>query len=208
MILASVKMNLTQSKFEYKIQETDRASYPKSRFPDRPAVTKLFGAMTGDRDMSNLIPLTQGKFALVDDEDFDWLNQYKWHTSKDSHTFYAVRQCRSQKGKRTTIRMHREILRPPVGREIDHKDGNGLNNLRCNLRVATKAQNQQNRRTQKGTSRFKGVSWHRAAAKWQARIMREGKWFYLGVFLSEIEAAQTYDKAAKNLFGEFARSNF
>ena len=124
--------------------------------------------------------------------------------------WYAARHSSRKNGKQTTIQMHRLLLglKPGDSRESDHKDGNGLNNRRNNLRIATRAQNQHNQRPQKGTSRFKGVCWHRDAAKWQAQIQIERRKIHLGYFDSEIEATRAYDAAARNHFGEFARLNF
>lgn len=158
--------------------------------------------------MGKEIRLTQGKVTVVDDADFDWLNQWRWYAGKSGSTYYAVRP-KQQRNKRSLIFMHREILKPPENRETDHKDGNGLNNQRYNLRVATHTQNQCNARKRKGTtSRFKGVYWDRLRSKWRAQIKIGGKEFHLGRFLSETEAAQSYNIAAKKYFGEFARTNF
>ena len=154
------------------------------------------------------IPLTQGKFAIVDDADFEWLNQWKWRALKGSNdNWYAMRRQR-QNSKRIPVYMHREILKPSSNMLTDHKDHNGLNNQRNNLRAATSAQNHQNRRKHRGISRFKGVCWNQQYAKWQAQIKVKGKHFHLGRFLSEIEAAKVYDKAATKFFGDFACTNF
>ena len=91
--------------------------------------------------------------------------------------------------------------------EIDHINGNGLDYRKCNLRVCTHQQNLQNQRIQKGVSKFKGVCWHKASQKWMAKIKHNYKTIYLGVFNNEIDAAKSYNKKAKELFGEFARLN-
>lgn len=158
---------------------------------------------------TSLISLTQGKFAVVDSADFERLNQYKWYAQKHRNTWYAYRNQRKDNGKYTLIAMHREILRPLTGMETDHKDGNGLNNRRVNLRTATISQNQHNQRPQKkGISKYKGVSWYRNSHKWRAKIEINGRTISLGYFFCEIEAAKTYDTVARKYFGEFARTNF
>jgi len=149
------------------------------------------------------IPLTQGKFALVDKEDYEYLCQWKWYACKDHNTFYAQASI-YKNGKPTTIGMHRLIL---DAKQIDHKDGNGLNNQKENLRPCNGHQNQANRRPTKGTSKYKGVYWNKQCNKWKSRIQFNGKRIHLGLFDSEIEAAKAYDKAAKLHFGEFARFN-
>ena len=155
------------------------------------------------------IPLTQGKVALVDDADFERLNRHKWCAYKSHTGWYAVRNSVSQDGKRTQIQMHREILQTLTGMETDHKDHDGLNNQRSNLRMATHSENQHNRKKQKGTtSQYKGVHWNRHAARWQGRIGVKNQHIHLGYFLSQIEAAIAYDKAANQYFGKFARLNF
>ena len=165
---------------------------------------------------SKEIPLTQGKAAIVDDQDFEWLTRYKWCAHKNRNTFYAIRQSSRKNGKQTKILMHRELLGLKSGDpwECDHKDGDGLNNRRDNLRFATRAQNHQNARSDRlyakhpTSSRFKGVCWHRGCAKWQAQIWVEGRQTHLGYFDSETEAAHAYDDMARKYFGEFARLNF
>lgn len=165
------------------------------------------------------IPLTRGKYALVDDADFEWLNQWKWCAQKSRHTYYAVR-VKSKGLKQIQIFMHKLILNPPDGLKTDHINHSGLDNRRQNLRVCTLAENQWNQRLRKEMgeykSEYKGVSWNkgqkykggRYKGGWRARIGIDKKQMYLGYFQSEIDAAKAYDKKAKELFGEFAETNF
>jgi len=157
------------------------------------------------------IKLTQGKVALVDDADFEWLSQWKWYARKNikkSTTWYAVRQVTVAAGKQTTVQMHRVITGVPPGAEIDHHDTNGLNNQRFNLRPATHSQNQHNQRKRLGcSSKFKGVSWDKNARKWKAYITIDGRIHHIGLFESEDDAAAAYDAAALEHFGEFALTN-
>ena len=149
------------------------------------------------------IKLTQGKFALVDDDDFEWLSQWNWHYGNG----YAVRQSPRVRGKQRRIYMHREILQPPKGMQTDHINRTRSDNRRSNLRVCTSSQNQWNQHKIRGSSRFKGVSWHKIGKKWQAQIIKNQKHIHLGRFDSEEDAARAYNKAALNYFGEFARLN-
>lgn len=154
------------------------------------------------------IPLTQGKVALVDDVDFAFLSQWKWCANKSSHTWYAYRTDYTS-GTRTTVFMHRLILSvtdPSV--HVDHKDHNGINNQRYNLRVATPQQNQGNSKKQAGcSSQYKGVCWNRRDKKWQAQARFNRKTIALGCYDTEEEAAEAYNTAAQQLFGEFAVLN-
>ena len=153
------------------------------------------------------IPLTKGMFALVDDADYEWLNQWKWYAMKVRNTFYAVRGC-CQSGKYELILMHREILKALPNEKTDHRNHNGLDNQRGNLRTCTNTTNQYNQQPQKGrSSQFKGVSWHKSHLKWEAYIMKDSKNYHLGHYVSEIDAAKAYDKAAIKYFGEFAYLN-
>lgn len=156
------------------------------------------------------IPLTHGKVAIVDSEDYKWLSQFKWRAQKSGKrpdSFYAVRNVTIEK-RRTTIQMHRQIMHPPEGLEIDHKNNNGLDNRRCNLRFCTRSQNMANSRGHtRRFSSFKGVSFHKEYKKWRVRITHNGKNLHVGFFRSEVRAAKAYDDKAKELFGEFARPN-
>ncbi|KKM14674.1 hypothetical protein LCGC14_1703720, partial [marine sediment metagenome] len=105
-------------------------------------------------DTMKRIPLTQGKFAIVDDDIFDYLSQWKWYAQKDRNTFYALRNV-VVKGKAKTIRMHRQILNSKKGQQTDHLNGNGLDNRRCNLRICTRSQQAMNTKKRRNcTSRF------------------------------------------------------
>jgi hypothetical protein len=153
------------------------------------------------------IPLSQGKVALVSEEDFAVLTQNKWYAHKDprKHTFYAVRNIKKD-GRTTTIKMHQQIM-GCAG--VDHKDGNGLNNCRNNLRQATNSQNLANMRKRPGlTSRFKGVSWSKERKKWVAQVQQSGRTTSLGRFDSEEAAARAYDKFMYEKFDKFARLNY
>lgn len=143
------------------------------------------------------IPLSQGKYAMVDDEDFTLISQYRWHVHKRGGIFYARRWIG-----RTRILMHNLIL---GFKGADHKNRNGLDNQRENLRPASQSQNLMNSSPNKGR-KFKGA--HRNGKGWEARIKINGRRFYLGQFKTEEEAARTYDVKARELFGEFARLNF
>ncbi len=153
--------------------------------------------------MSKKIPLTQGKYTIVDDEDYEWLNQFKWYAVRGRSTFYAQRML-----KRKCLRMHREIMNAPLGKEVDHRNRDGLDNQRANLRVCTHQQNIFNHiKQKKATSRHKGVSWNKRERKWIARIGHNKQRMYLGYFNNEDEAARAYNEKVTELFGEFARPN-
>lgn len=155
------------------------------------------------------IPLTQGMSAIVDASDFALLSQFKWCAKTDWHTWYAVRKERVSEGKFRLVYMHRFILGVEPGVQVDHCDGNGLNNIRANLRPVTSQQNNFNRAAKiNNISGYKGVGWHKSSGKWQARIYLDGKPIYLGLFAAAEEAAIAYDTAARELHGEFARCNF
>ena len=155
-----------------------------------------------------IIPLSQGKFAQVDDENFDDLIKHKWYALKVHKTWYAARNGKMVAGVRSPfVYMHNAVL-GHQGR-TDHRDGDGLNNQRHNLRPATVTENAQNSRKHDGcASAFKGVSWNPARRKWQVTIRVNKKSRYCGLFTSEEDAAKAYDAAATLHFGEFAKINF
>lgn len=154
------------------------------------------------------IPLSQGKFALVDDADFEVLSAFKWSVYNDNHTFYAKRTVpRDASGKYKVILMHREILGDECdGLDTDHIDCDGLNNQRSNLRPCTRSQNLCNqRRLSKNTSGYKGVDWNKQTGKWRARIRFNGKRHHIGYFTDLAEAHAARNAAAERMHGEFAR---
>jgi hypothetical protein len=162
------------------------------------------------------IPVSGGLVALVDDEDEEIVQGYKWRAllSPLSRTVYARAFVRGSVPERRVL-MHRLILAAPEGIDVDHTDHNGLNNQRSNLRLATESQNLHNadkhrmRGGRPTTSTFKGVFWHKGKGRkhWYAQAGHEGKQVSLGQFLTEREAALAYNAFATNHFGEFARLN-
>lgn len=151
------------------------------------------------------IPLTQGKYALVDDEDYERVNNLKWHACKHHNTWYALHSPTEK----PPVKMHRFIMNAAKGVQVDHSDGDGLNNQKSNLRKATHSQNIWNSRLKKNnTSGFKGVHWNKIRKVYQAYIYSNNKHIYLGGYSDPEKAARAYDKKARELFGEFAWLNF
>lgn len=151
----------------------------------------------------------EGKFALVDDQDYELASKYSWWVSADGH----VRTTLYLGGGRAHARhkllgLHQLIMNAPPGMVVDHKHGNPLDNRRSELRVCTNQQNGHNRRAgRNNTSGYKGVSFHKATGKWQASIRREWRSVHLGVFNTAEEAARAYNEAAIDYHGEFAHVN-
>jgi hypothetical protein len=164
------------------------------------------------------IELTQGKFALVDPDDFNWLNNYNWHAIKKGNNFYASR-FETINGRRRHIYMHRQIMQSKLNPVpctlnpdlvIDHIDRNSLNNCKSNLRLATRTQNNWNsaRGKNQGRSKYKGISWKPAKRKWQATLYINGRAKSLGYYSDEISAARAFDAAAKKHRRQYACLNF
>ena len=158
------------------------------------------------------IPLTQGKFALVDDEDYERLAWFPWHAFKSkTGVWYARRNAGEPETiPRKTVLLHRAVLgfveRDP---DVDHRDGDGLNNQKSNLRMATKGGNTSNTKVRRDSkSGLKGVYWSDKDKRWCATIRKDGRSAWLGGFYSAHEAAEAYDIAAIEIHGEFARTNF
>jgi hypothetical protein len=141
---------------------------------------------------------------LLDDDDFERLSGFHWFSIKHGRTHYATRKTCAhgsrKKDNRKTIRMHREILSPLPTEGIDHIDGNGLNNQKSNLRVATQRENSQNRHVIKKYSQYTGVCWSKQSKKWLSYITIKGKFRYLGLFKEEIDAAAMYRVTCAVLF--------
>lgn len=148
------------------------------------------------------IPLTKGLTALVDDEDYLSLTENSWSANKG----YAIRSFRAN-GKCVVVSMHRQILSLKSGDriEVDHINGNKLDNRKSNLRCCTRAENERNKTLSKrNTSGFKGVSWNKRDKHWRAKIKINGKNQHLGCFKTAEEGYAAYCKAALELHGEFA----
>jgi hypothetical protein len=162
------------------------------------------------------IPLTKGLFANVSDEWYETLNAVKWCAEKKKNTFYA-----SHAGKRhgfgrrdKSVYMHNfimaaELANAPKGVTVDHIDHNGLNNVVSNLRLATQRQQLENQKlSTANTSGYKGASWSKDNKNWVAHIQHHGKMIHIGCYKTAEEAARAYDAKARELFGEFACTNF
>lgn len=155
------------------------------------------------------IPLTKGFFALIDPRDFNLVSQYTWRTFGGEKSYYAATTLKSGGSNYGSkiLRMHNLIMGPKASERVDHRDRDGFNNTRKNLRICSRFQNNQNRRKKKdGQYKYKGISFNYGS--WGARIQFSGIVKLLGRYKTDIEAAQAYDEAAKKYHGDFACLNF
>lgn len=143
--------------------------------------------------MAKKVPLNNGQFAIVDDDDYELVMRHKWHMVSG----YAG----------TTVRMHRLVIEAPSGFFVDHINGDPLDNRKCNLRLCTNAQNQQNTGSRGGSSKYKGVSYNKRYKNWLAKFVFEGQYYYCGCWATEEEAARAVDKKRGEVCGDFASKN-
>jgi len=151
------------------------------------------------------IPLSKGHFATIDDDDYPLVSQFKWTYDNG----YVVRKVTIAPKRYKKILLHRFLVNALPGQMVDHADGNGLNNSRTNLRLCNGSQNNANRKVQQQRrSKYKGVRKSTHANTWFATIGYRNKSIFLGCFKTEEEAAVAYDQKKKELYGEFAHTNF
>ena len=154
------------------------------------------------------IELNQGKVLLIDREDWERLKRHGWYAVKMCGGKWRVVATVIGTGGNKKMNLARKILDAPPGTQVDHIDGDTLDNRRCNLRISTPAQNQQNTRARGGSSKYKGVSWFTRRGRWRVAFNWLGKTHFVGYFDDEVEAARTYDKHILELAGEWAVLNF
>lgn len=167
--------------------------------------------------MKEILIKYTGRKILVDDEDYERINQFNWTDGGTIRRYFSVKRKIKEgyafniNASRTTIAyvsIANEVMQCFDGQMFDHIDRDPANNQKLNLRLCTHQQNGMNRTKQKNvSSKYMGVSWHKTISKWIARIKKNGKLFHLGYFLKEEDAARAYNNAAKELFGEFANIN-
>lgn len=153
------------------------------------------------------IPLTQGRVAVIDFDDFEKVRGMKWYAHKERRRFYACREdCAT--GKR--VYLHRLLIAGSPGLQVNHINGDGLDNRQENLQVCTLQQNSfaHQHKRKNTSSKYRGVSWDNQNERWRANIKLNGKLIFLGRFEEELYAANAYDTAAIKYFGEYAAPNF
>lgn len=162
--------------------------------------------------MTQILRSTDGYPIVLDDEDYAEVSKYRWNTCHSRGTRYAHRTVCSE-GKQRDIRLHRQLLNlnPGDGIQVDHINGDGLDNRRCNLRTCTRVQNHANmcnRKRRSSASGFIGVYRSQRDTGWEAHIQYSGRPIYCGLFKDPADAARARDKKAIELLGEFAILNF
>ena len=155
------------------------------------------------------LPLSNGEFTMVDDDDYDWLRGFNWSASGKKTRRYATRGTRNRKlGTQTKFYLHRVLLNAPPDKHVDHINGDTFDNRKCNLRLCEHKENIRNAKRQKrNVSGFKGVSFSAEKERYVAHIRTDGKSRYLGYFDKKEDAARAYNLAAQQFFGKFARLN-
>lgn len=157
------------------------------------------------------LPLRNGGVVRLDAEDAERFGGLGWRQDAQGYVLRSVwipGPARGQRGYSSRISLHRSILDAPPDLCVDHADGDLLNCTRANLRLCTRAENSRNLHTTRGSSRFRGVTFHKQAGRWQAALMTGGRNYHLGLFEDETAAARAYDTAARHHFGAFASPNF
>ena len=152
-----------------------------------------------------IIQITKGMKTIVDDEDYDLAMQYPWHATRSGSRWYARHTVVTDEH-RWELWLHNLIMKPPEGMEVDHRNRDGLYNIRSNLRLCTRSQNLANRQSA-NASGYRGVD-RKPNGTWRARIVCNSSLIYIGTYVTVEEAARAYDRKAKELFGEFATLNF
>ena len=150
------------------------------------------------------VKLTQGRWAIIDEADYKKISDRRWCAHRNGNNWYAESRTKS---KDKAVLMHRVVLNMSDSKEVDHINGNGLDNRSRNLRACSHSCNIYNIKKRRGASKFKGVGRCKRTNKWTSRISKDGKYYWLGLFCSEVDAANAYNLAAKRLFGEFAGVN-
>lgn len=184
---------------------TTQARFGGCACVSQPAQLVEAGFCVPSEDMMQLIKLSGAKdvFTIVDDEEYSELSRWTWAYHRNGYAYRAT----SSWGKSLKFFMHREIMNAPDGYDIDHINGNKLDNRKSNLRLCNRSQNMANTPSRGGTSQYKGVGWDRTRQKWQAKITVNYRTINLGRFDIEVDAARAYNDAALHYFGSFAAIN-
>lgn len=156
------------------------------------------------------IPLTQNKFAIIDDSDYKMISKHRWCAHKEGNCYYAGTNIKLSSGQKRFRTMHRFILPSTYNLVVDHIDCNGLNNCRSNLRLISRGLNAGRQRVQKKkgkSSKYKGVSFYKSRNKWRSAITKNDKCKHLGYFKTENDAAHAYNEMANKFFGKYAILN-